>query len=364
MRVLRDRLAGVRKHLALIRARHAGRGAPARIAYVGGEGHGNLGDDAMFEAARELLGDAAVLSFDRPVRERRLARVRLAGRRYFQAAILGGGTLINPLWRDRTRLAVDQGLPAWTLGTGVGSCGFVQPREVELGDWVPILRRFRRLGVRGPRSRRALDALGIEGAEVVGDLALALAFDAPLQPAVPPRLAINVYLPWTDRWQPEEHAPLRALVRAVRDLVAAGWRTVPVAMNWEDLPTLRWLTGKVSGAEAAIVSPDGVRDFFDSVRPCVFSIAVRLHAAVLSCCAGVPPLMLGYRDKCLDFMESMGLEEWYVDLETSDPRTVAAKVQRLAVAAPALREPTLERARHWQGRLRTYARSLGGALAR
>ncbi len=363
MRMLHGRLAGVRKTAALAERRLAARPTRRRIAYIGGEGHGNLGDDAMFEAAQRLFREAALLSLDHPVRERRLAHVNLAGRRYFHAAVLGGGTLINPIWFDQVRCAIEQKLPVWTLGTGVGSCGFVQPREVEIASWVPLLSRFRRLGVRGPRSKQALDAQGIEGADVVGDLALALTLETASRPADPARFAVNVYLPWADRRQPDRYPSLQSLKRVLQDLVRAGWQTVPVAMSREDLPTLSWLMDEVNGMDQPLSCAESTESLFESVRRCSFSIAVRLHAAVLSCCVGVPPLMLGYRDKCLDFMESMGLEDWYVDLETSEPETVAAKVKQLVETGPVLRESVLAQAQHWKRRIQAYASSTRAFLS-
>ena len=45
-----------------------------------------------------------------------------------------------------------------------------------------------------------------------------------------------------------------------------------------------------------------------------FTICVRLHASVLSLCNNIPTILFGYRDKCEDFMSSMDLNEYYIDL--------------------------------------------------
>ena len=92
-------------------------------AYVGGQGWRNLGDDALFEAARQVLGGMRLVTFRYPRREERLSLLGLSGRGYFQQFVLGGGTFINPYGLSTVRAALQQGLPAWTLGTGVGSAG-------------------------------------------------------------------------------------------------------------------------------------------------------------------------------------------------------------------------------------------------
>jgi polysaccharide pyruvyl transferase WcaK-like protein len=99
-------------------------------------------------------------------------------------------------------------------------------------------------------------------------------------------------------------------------------------------------------------------EFFRTVQGCRFTIAVRLHASVLSCCAGVPPLMLGYRDKCLDFMESMDLADWHVSLTDAEPGEITAKARLLEGKCGEMREPVWNRARHWQAALRKYVESV------
>jgi hypothetical protein len=47
-------------------------------------------------------------------------------------------------------------------------------------------------------------------------------------------------------------------------------------------------------------------------------ISVRLHAAALASCVGVPSVLLTYRSKCQDFMSSMGLEFFAVPLSPAD----------------------------------------------
>jgi polysaccharide pyruvyl transferase WcaK-like protein len=120
----------------------------------------------------------------------------------------------------------------------------------------------------------------------------------------------------------------------------------------------------VGRAEDVLHWPGSAEAYLELVGPCTLALVVRLHAAVLSCCAGTPPLMLGYRDKCLDMMASLGLERWHVDL-TSPEGDILAPALELAEVADGLRATVLERARaRRQGLIGYVQRLMPEALAR
>jgi polysaccharide pyruvyl transferase WcaK-like protein len=348
------------RRLAAERLRTRGTGSASRVGYLGALGQSNLGDWAMFEAARALLAPADVRPFAGLARERLMKGLGLGGRRYFGSFLLGGGTLINPNFVGVARAALRTGLPVSALGTGVGSCGFAQPDRVDLAEWRSLLPDFRSVGVRGPRSVAALNDLGVKTAGAVGDLALcgAGARTPTSGEGGPPRFALNVTLAPHDAGASSaaSAAPLAELEAAVSELVRAGWRPVPVAMHAWDVAPLRSLLARAGAGDVAVPVLATADAFFQATAPCAFTVAVRLHAAVLSCCVGVPPLMLGYRDKCRDFMESMGLDHWHVALDAAEAGEVAAKTALLAAQAPDLGPVVLERALAWKTRLRAHVR--------
>jgi len=317
-------------------------------------GSGNLGDDAMVEAAHFLLPHAKLIRFEHPKQEHRLMRMGLSGQRYFHSMILGGGTLICPTWRKQVQAALQQELLVWSLGTGVGSNGFNQPTEVEIREWKALLMDFHRLGVRGPRSKTALEAIGIDKAEVIGDLALSLTCNELMQPCEPPCFAVNITVPTGQTYDDGEYTRLQELEPILQTLIQQGWQPLPIAMHASDLPPLRQLMHRVSMEHLPIHVVSTPDEFFQLVAPCSFTIAVRLHAAVLSCCVGVPPLMLGYRDKCLDFMQSMQLEDWHVGLQTAEAMEIPDKVQMLSERSTTLRIDVLKRAQAWRQTLKDY----------
>ena len=321
-------------------------------------GRGNLGDDAMLEAAERLFPNARLLPYIYPKQEGRFELIGLSGIRYFDSVILGGGTLISSTWFDMVRTALQQGLGVWSLGTGVGSSGFDQPNHIDLSAWKPLLADFQRLGVRGPRSKDMLNAMGLANAEVVGDLALSLTQDHLTALADSPRFALNISVPVGQSYNEGEYIRLQELELVLPKLIHQGWQPVPVAMHPSDVEPIRQLLQRLSMEHLPIPVLSSADDFFELVSPCSFTIAVRLHAAVLSCCVGVPPLMLGYRDKCLDFMESMHLEDWHIGLQTAQPSEISDKVLLLAQAGLPMRSQILNQAKLWKTSIRTYISDL------
>lgn len=326
------------------------------VGYVGYLGGGNLGDDLMPDVVRGILPGISVQPLGSGRRERQLARLGLGGRGLMRSVLLGGGTLINPVVDrlEQVRAAQEQGLPVWCLGTGVGSCGFDMESEVSLNDWIPLLRRFARIGVRGPLSRDALHHAGVAGVEVVGDLALALTRRWPAQPTDPPLFAVNLTQPHPERYGRGEYPRLQELEQVVRERMTAGWHPVLLALHASDARCLQLLRAQVGAAELPIHQPRSAGEFLELMRPCRFSVGVRLHASVLSCCAGVPPLILGYREKCRDFALSMQLEDWYLSLDHARPGEILDRAAELSTRCAALREPVLSRALHWRERILDY----------
>lgn len=295
--------------------------AATRVAGVGGAGYagchgmGNLGDDAMWAVAGRLLG-AGTHTFHPAKLERRLGQLGLSGRRWSRRVWLGGGTLVNERFLPPLQLAVERGVPVATFGSGVGGSG-LEHNGFELSGWAELLTAADGVGVRGPRSAAALRAIGVDQAEVVGDPALCLAGARPAAAGDRPRFAWNVAGSATgDQTLANAEADRAQAVAA--GLIAAGWELVPVAMAPGDVPLLaeRLRALEVS---SAVHQPKDFAAFAALVGPCTATVAVRLHASVLSTALGVPSVVVAYADKCLDFLESVGLQRFVCsqDAETS-----------------------------------------------
>jgi polysaccharide pyruvyl transferase WcaK-like protein len=278
-------------------------------AYVGWLGEGNVGDEAMFQAHRQLLPG---LDFVGVPASSSTAPARIAGSLPWlrcQAVCLGGGTLIG---NGHFRLALENALAAWpraprfTLGVGVEDPGYrVGLRSgvvEELERWRVLLEGFHSVGVRGPLSQSALADLGIES-DVVGDPALALR--PPTRPPDDGLLGLNVGTV-DDQWGLDPAAFRRQAVNLARGLLGDGWRILLVPTFSGDVAFQHELADELGDGVSVAAGPLGVAQVAEQLARCQVVIAHKLHAAVLAAAVEVPAIALEYRPKCRDFQESVG----------------------------------------------------------
>lgn len=276
-------------------------------AYIGGQGDGNLGDDAIYECALALCGASLTPAGGAP-REDALRLTRLSGRPFFAGCLVGGGTLINDSgpWLQRAQYFFRQGLPIAFLGTGVGSSGVDQNADESIAAWLEILRSSRHIGLRGPRSLRKLQDAGVENAQVIGDLAYqaydAEAFDARRKGTGPD---VNGFILALCERADEQNEQAIAYAEALQ---ATGSRPILLAMKDADIEPLTMAAERLGVRRDEIVLPSSVEQAGRLFKRTKTTIAVRLHAAILSCCFGSVPILFPYREKLLDFAEDLGIE--------------------------------------------------------
>ena len=349
---------------AVVRRRLLAQGKRA-VGYIGWVGHDNLGDEVMFEAIHQAISEFPLFNLFPEPGERLLAHFGLGGPAVFRAALLGGGTLINPLRLPLARLLKAQGLPIYTVGTGVGNPGFgiSHSDNDSLQEWADILSQSRFVSVRGPLSEELLRQAGITHAEVIGDPALALTPDAAPVFRSKQRLILN--LSHEDPGQ--RGAGYERFFQAVGDLAkefaANGGEVLGVALGKGDrqaLEAFRRRTG-LSTMRIEDHRRSGEK-FLNTVSGSYAVVSVRLHAAVLASCVGVPSVLLAYRSKCQDFMSSMGMEQFAVPLsEEMDPSTVQDRF-RLILSSFVTGPELYSRALFWKHKQQEYYKRLSAAL--
>lgn len=298
-----------------------------RLGYIGALGDSNLGDEVMFTAAKQLYPDYELVTLLSDWREDDLATKGLSGPDFFSGVILGGGTLVGPYWLPKIAHAQRQKCTIWTLGTGVGSSGFSDELSVPLDGWLDVLASMKQVGLRGPRSVAALANIGFTRAEPVGDLAAALTLAVPQELQAPHKIIINIAADPADSREAVDIPCLLALSNYLRLAHQFGTEIVPVIMHHSDAgPTHRFLDA-ARLHHAKVNMPEDFSAFARCVNGAAFMVSVRLHGTILAACCGVPSVSLGYRDKNLDFMESVGLGAFHVALETAtlDATTEALK---------------------------------------
>lgn len=286
------------------------------ITYLGFAGHGNLGDDAIFEVYQRLLPTYSLWRM--PVRKADVLRVAAAGQliEHRRAPmLLGGGTVLGrTIWRHhirRTRLLVNP-KTSTMLGAGVEDPDFCgdgryTSRE-ELARWHPILEQFDSITVRGPRSREILESVDID-ARIVGDPALLLA-EADLTPRVNTGGPILVNLTHgEDQWGGKSLDWSPHVIRVLADLIRIGHTIEFVSMEPEDVPKNNAAIAQLGGSSRHH-SPASTDELIDLLRGAQLVIGTRLHTCVLAVAVGVPTVSLEYRPKCRDFMASVAADRF------------------------------------------------------
>jgi polysaccharide pyruvyl transferase WcaK-like protein len=319
------------------------------IGIIGWAGNRNLGDESIRDAISNTFPEFRLYNYGGKRVESLLGKLGYSGGDTFQSVLVGGGTLINAGYLPLVRGALETGLRVAYWGTGVGSSGFSELETDPLGDWEGVLKKSGMIGVRGPLSRqRILTNWGVD-AEIVGDVALHWTLSS-----LPPerrkrRLIVNLSSP--DGSPARE--PIRSIISAVAATIlqfrAEGGEVVLVALGEQDESVLSALSHNSALQDLSVVSiRESTKEFLQVVNGASCMICVRLHAAVLACCAGVPPIVYNYRDKCLDFMASMEIEDYVIAYETDSGANLGSALEKVLRGGAALRRRIYQKARYWQ----------------
>jgi hypothetical protein len=289
----------------------------------------NLGDQAVFFAIARLFSGVTVAypkhagqQFGRVLRRWESRQKRLA-------SILGGGTIIGAgSWSTGLANMYEESLNrtglGFVFGTGVQELTFPPENECYLKDpstyhrWIGLLKRSQYVSVRGPQSQAVLAELGVKS-EVIGDPACA--FVGP-QGFWQPRsryLGVNVGHGGGSMWG-ERREFNEAMGKFVASATRQGWKIEFFALMEDDVDIIKEVA-QIGG----IADPLIHCEYFDAdrymarVRKMQAFVGMKLHSVILAACAHVPSIMLEYRPKGLDFMASVGLEQFNVRTSDVEP---------------------------------------------
>lgn len=339
----------------------------AALGYLGWIGFGNMGDEAIHRALVAALPDIELVPLPLGVRAG-LRSVRHIASYRGTAVLLGGGTVVGRrIWRVHLAQALLlTGGPARMVGAGVEDPSFTRPGHLsearELQRWRRLLARFPRVTVRGPRSARLLADVGVES-EVIGDPALLLDPDGPLAPTEPDLIGINLGAS-DDLWGHDQGAVVTEVATALARLATRGWRFRALVVNGDDEKHTRQCARRagLGGSRFEIVAATDPQAFLHSVAACRLVVAERLHAAVLAARLGIPTVTLAYQPKCLDFAESVGIEDLAIRTDEVSSGPLAEVIADATSREVALRHHLDRRVEHLRQRLRAETTSLAAEL--
>jgi len=326
--------------------------------YCGWLGHRNLGDEASYLAIRDAFRPTRLVHprsrFSQAFRKVGLARKH-------DLVLVGGGTQIGETgFRNPALRAMSTCANCVVFGTGVEDPSFWPSRDpgrYDLDAWKPILERCAYIGVRGPRSQRYLRQIGIES-EVIGDPACMFVRPEARHPAAKRRLGLNLGSGLQGMFGNDESV-FESLLGFARKMLDDGWDITPYVVFPGDLPFAGEFARRIGLPQSSIrCFYNNPADFMNSVREEAVFVGFKLHAVVLAYCARVPSLMIEYRPKCRDFMESIGAEDFIVRADQLTVDGLLAKVQELHTRSAELIKCTAAQLEYFRDKQIATARRL------
>lgn len=281
----------------------------ATVAYMGWLGHKNIGDEACLAAIKLFLPKNVELRcWDINPWSSSIVP---------DLSIIGGGTLLAPAYDARGRAIdslLDKGVPTVFWGTGV------LPHRGKLAErTIQMLRKAAFVGVRGPISHRILSDGGFPDSVLVGDPALLLRHNSTPSGLASNKIAINIGDARGRLWG-TERAIVGKINRLIIKLTRSGHEVVLFPMWPDDTKYIQQIPKQAKVSVRGWADDNYLLDFF---RSCKCVIGMKLHACVLSAAADVPFISIAYRNKCIDFAESLGLGKWAIK---SDDTKLADKL--------------------------------------
>lgn len=358
-------------------------GAPAAVApdgtgvrrvglYYGWIGHGNLGDECMFEACKGALPAIRWQVFydhQEASVKRELSRMASGSpdAPLEVSGVLGGGTFINrhpQALRRYLNLSQIIGRPAPVFGTGVASPVFWTGRghwQDTRSQWAECLRELPVVGVRGPHSKELLEEVGLTNVEIVGDSGLLFERRRDPDRATNGVVAVNIGQSEGFVWGGDEEAIERETIALVKLLVSRGIKVELVPIWDADIETTRRvLAGCGEGGVRMHNVTTSAEAFMDRLKDVDVLVGLKLHALVLAAAANVPFYCLEYRPKCRDFARSVDWEDYCVRTSDMKGGDVAERVAEMTRAAPGLRRRLAGSVHSLNERFRGYCRFLNG----
>jgi len=269
---------------------------------------------------------------------------RRYGRQYSRITLFGGGTVLPII-----RFWVRPNRYNYAFGVGVRDLAFwpeFYPKEV-----IEKTKKFnfRLLGVRGEMSRELLRGWEINS-EVIGDPCLLL------EPSSYKEKNDLIVLNLSSKrrmWGYANERVLREAIKLCRTLKGEGYSIVLVPFCKDDIP----LVNRVS--ETAHVEVfENYRDIQATINfiasSCVL-IGERLHSAIFSASTYTPFIMIAYRPKCFDFVNTVGFRKYTIRTDEMSSERVITLFNDLMENWNYMRSQLIRNVEKYRKKLREFA---------
>lgn len=281
--------------------------------FYGFIGYMNLGDEAIWQATNELFQTLALTPYTKP----RFNYLKsLLAHKTKKSAMLGGGTLIGANkpdgsngFRSDFHIVSNKAKYKIVFGTGVG------PFSSDIPDWLKAWRYMLEgcdyVGVRGPRSQTRLKRIGIES-EILGDIACQWTSTLDLRLNKRKKLGVNI---GATKGLISEQG-LDNYIEFLRQRISEKWDLIFYVINPDDEVLAKLMIDRLGNDSEIRSIYENTRKYLSSLNEVDYFIGTRLHSVILALTKPIPSIMLGYADKAYDFMESIGMESFCVDVNT------------------------------------------------
>lgn len=297
-----------------------------RILYLAEVGYRNAGDEVMWQ----LFQRQAKAHFKPGSYTLRAGQAfHHADPSSYDCMVLGGGSLLAPVYIERLHEALQHNKSIYIWGTGIdqlagkpglesvlsGSPPPVPADSMTIAKLNDLLNQARFAAVRGPLSLSFLRSIGCISPQVTvsGDPAFLLTPQdaAPLKANYPwPKNGRMIGINWgTARNRIFGENEVRVedqLAAAAKQWIRKGYTILIFGMWDKDFPACHRLKEKIGHPQNVLfIETANPYKIMHMIGRCRFTVNFKLHAAVFSAVMRVPFVALGYRFKVFDFAASI-----------------------------------------------------------
>ncbi len=109
----------------------------------------------------------------------------------------------------------------------------------------------------------------------------------------------------------------REMIKFIKSLISSGVEVVLLPIWEKDVPSNKAILEAVNHPRCIMIKAySSYADFKEEAQRCDYFIGQKLHASIIAYMNGVSTIMIEYRPKCRDFMESIEMEKYLI--RTSD----------------------------------------------